>query len=206
MSQNSLDDFIPIVGILTAGADIIEQILLRAKSEYHTQPIVPDLICELKTSDDDLSKVEYIGSTDVYMYAQKPYFVRTIFRDMEFASKHFKKLIRITYERDDLPELYHTHRIDLESKTIEECQQEFNDRMRQLLAQTTKFQIDKFIEFDNDILFLTWKDIFYGDFDKLIFKLAEFTGIRIAKFDSEDLLLWREETEERIFYSKQIFK
>ena len=59
---NSLDDFLPIVGSGAAGAFIIEQLLLRAKSEYHTQPIISDIICDIPTAEPDSTKIDFIES------------------------------------------------------------------------------------------------------------------------------------------------
>jgi hypothetical protein len=144
--------------------------------------------------DSDEKKIDYLLSYDVETYKIKPYYSLGHIVDLSLITKNFKRSIRITYDTDDIELLTKT----FIGKYVSDSKNLARNKLS-IFIPSTKFQLTKnstnFVYEKNDnVLCISWKNIYHDDPSILIDMLHGFTNIPLANFSVDQLLQWREVT------------
>lgn len=138
----------------------------------------------------DQDKIEHVLTTPI-VGTMKPYFVPMHMSDIDLARKHFDKSIRITYESSDIEQLavlyllkYHIDVEDIDPNKYTRKVTKRIDFLQQYLPLFSEL-------LDQNILCVSWKDLFLNDMEVLIAKLSGFAGIPASNFNRESIIRWR---------------
>ena len=201
-----LEDVIPITYMGGTGGVFLCHFLVSAKrnvqdiielSEHgnaHTNCLT-DIVAPMHgVRKPDIIKIDYLIDQIQQVKNQnieKPYYTFAHLTDINLINLHFKKSIRITYERDDIDEItnvfYGKYCYDWVKKV----------EPKQLYKTGLVFNLNKFTKVENmpNILFISWKEYLRGNIDDLIYKLSIFTDINVENFSKESLIHWRNKTQ-----------
>jgi hypothetical protein len=124
----------------------------------------------------------------------KPYYTLGHIVDSQLITKNFKKSIRITYDKDDIDLLTNI----FIGKYVSDSKNLVRNKLS-IFIPATKFQLVKnstnFVyEHHDNVLYVSWKNIYHDNPSILIDKLHKFTDIPMANFSVDQLLQWREVT------------
>ena len=144
--------------------------------------------------DSDEKKIDYFLAYNISTDKIKPYYTLGHVIDSQLIIKNFKKSIRITYDSDDIELLTNVFigKYASDSKNLVKSK-------LSIFVPSTKFQLVKnnanFVYAqNNDVLCVSWKNIYHDDPTVLIDKLHKFTNIPYKNFSVDQLLYWRKVT------------
>jgi hypothetical protein len=144
--------------------------------------------------DSDEKKIDYLLSYNIAKDKIKPYYTLGHIVDLNLITKKFKKSIRITYDNDDIDLLTNI----FIGKYVSDSKNLVRTKLS-IFIPTTKFQLVKnstnFVYEQNDnLLCVSWKNVYHDKPQILINKLHKFTDIPAINFSVDQLLEWREAT------------
>jgi hypothetical protein len=147
----------------------------------------------------DEQKVKYILEAEPYVDSVEPYITISHIVDLKLVQTNFDKVIRITYDLEDIDEICCTHigkfSYDEKLQTRLYSQKECNLRKLSLKLEQKLYTNE--VIYPN-VLYVSWKDLYKNDTQNLIEKLSNFTGFPIINFNLENLNNWRTATKEGI--------
>jgi hypothetical protein len=201
------EDIIPISFMSGTGGNFLCHFIISAKindnhnvsfSKYgNAHSGIRDLEMLPKGGLVDQDKIlDYIFSQTIKPNSIKPYYTPAHLVDINLINATFKKSIRITYDFDDVPELY---KVCYGKTTIDS-----SNPSNVVAYQPTKLiyykysTIFKKIENMSNVLFVSWKELFKGNIDDLTNKISTFTHINSDNFSKETLVNWRNITQNAI--------
>lgn len=118
--------------------------------------------------------------------------------DTDILLNNFEKVIQITYEESDIPDIsllfvfeYLPDNIKLSTNATA------NDNMNYITNFTT--DID-----NSSLLRVTWKELYKDNIDNLITKLSDFLNLSVDKFKVNEILEWRKRTYNNIEHIKTL--
>ncbi len=146
----------------------------------------------------ELDKIKMVLELPRTDDAIKPYYYPVHIFDLALISKYFAKAITIKFDTDDINELscVYLGKWYIDSST---SYTESSDLLQTKLIIKSWF--DKQLrEYPNkksfqNILYVSWKELFKGNIDDLITKLSTFTDIDAENFSKESLIHWRNKTQ-----------
>ena len=111
-----ISDIIPITFMGGTGGAMLTQLLIKAKnldfsdiilSEHgHAHSNYQDFtICEFGVTNPDMHKIKHVLNSDV-IGKYPPYFISLHLKDLELSKKYFNKIIRITYDNNDISDIF----------------------------------------------------------------------------------------------------
>ena len=144
--------------------------------------------------DSDEKKIDYLLSYDIATDKIKPYYTLGHIVDSQLITKNFKKSIRITYDKDDIDLLTNI----FIGKYVSDSKNLVRNKLS-IFIPATKFQLVKnstnFVyEQHDNVLYVSWKNIYHDNPSILIDKLHKFTDIPVINFSIDQLLQWRDTT------------
>jgi hypothetical protein len=200
------NDIIPITFAGGTGGAMLTQLLIKAKkldfsditlskngnAHSNLEDIEP---CTLGIPNSDIDKITHIMNANV-LGKVAPYFVSLHLKDLNMFSKYFNKIIRITYEDDDVEDLAYIfvmkNNVDIGEITDLDYLTKFNQRKLFLKMYQPYF---KHLESNDNILYVRWKEIYNGNESELINTLADFTSIPKINFNENLINNWRHVTK-----------
>ena len=139
----------------------------------------------------DLDKIKYIFSQLPLSGLEKPYYTAAHLANISTINSYFVRSIRITYDIDDILNIakvfYGKFIIDGErhKKSIKNISAEHYHWLEEF----------SFKENMTNVLFISWKELLYGNVIDLISKISIFTNIDKDRFLAESLTHWRNKTQ-----------
>ena len=128
-----------------------------------------------------------------------PYFISTHLTDLSLLTSNFDKVIRITYDRDDIDELVNVYIgkvcFDVFDRDIVLAKRRGVMHMLYMINAAESFSSGTSTD---SILFISWKTIFHGNSAKLIKILSNFTKINKSQYNVDLVDAWKEKTRECI--------
>lgn len=147
----------------------------------------------------DIDKINHINeSLKNIQDIQKPYYTSAHISDIDLVNSYFKRHIKITYEMNDINEVVPASlgkfHIDTENKNEEDLYKYLAD-IKWITMRYNKFfkNTDK-----ENVLCVSWKELYHSDPAIIIDKLNLFTDIPKENFSIEQLLIWRDTTKKCI--------
>lgn len=215
---------IPISYYSGTGGNFLRAFITDAKYNNHTNielsqfgnahTYIKDFpIRGFNLEDDDTDKLVAILNTKPITDSESPYYVQTHITNMDMLIKNFHRNIRIVFDEDDFLDIFYiflgkimndimniTHgpTIDL---TVDKLDKYF------LIHRRAKhnFGIKKYHRcFQNDnkenVLYISFNDLLRGNIEILIYNISKFTEIPTQHFNVNNLIRWRELTNNCIKY------
>ena len=208
---------IPITYLGGTGARFLTYFLTCAKLNRFEEPTLSEhgsahfgLFKEIGTSPwgieerTSLEHIKWIQHKPISEYSE-PVFVTAHILDLELALEHFDKVIRLTYDEDDMDEINHVFlgKFALDDFKIKKTPNEFLIfRMPTYIRLHEHFKRKP--ELEPRVLFLSWKEMYHLDLDIIITKMHEFTGIPKANFNLDAFNHWRKVTREGVEHVKSL--
>jgi hypothetical protein len=149
----------------------------------------------------DMDKINYILNESNVTTSVKPYYTALHVNHLNLLGAYFKRFIRITYDLDDVDEVAKVflgkHGVDCFNikPTPIQLKFYFNKDKDLILKGCENFSYDRDYP---DALFVSWKELYFGDVHSLIYKLHKFTNIPKENFNVESLTEWRNATRNGI--------
>jgi hypothetical protein len=141
----------------------------------------------------DFLKIKFILNAPPTVDAVKPYYTASHMWDLALASNHFKKIIKITYDLDDVVEL---SKVMFGKWYLTSIFKDNKSRTPAMFEHSLKRYSYRFKEEDiPNVLFISWKELFKGDTSELINKISKFTDIDRDNFLIGSLTEWRNKTQ-----------
>jgi hypothetical protein len=146
----------------------------------------------------ELDKIKMISELSIAEGAIKPYYYPVHIFDLALISNYFAKAITITFDTDDIDELSCVYlgkwyvdasRQYTDASNLSENKSIFKSWFYKQLREYPNKQ-----SFQN-ILCVSWKELFKGNIDELITKLSIFTNIDSQQFSKETMINWRDKTQ-----------
>jgi hypothetical protein len=151
--------------------------------------------CPLGVNDSDIEKIKHITTSNVIGPMTPPYFLSIHLKDLTLAKQYFNKIIRITYTKDDILDLAYIfvmkNRVDINSMD-EKLLYKVIERKVFLGRNISHF---KQLASDDNVLYVTWEEIYNGNVTELINRLADFTSLPNVNFNENTINHWRELTK-----------
>lgn len=145
-----------------------------------------------KTPDEE--KIEFLLDQIPSIGAIKPYVALAHIVDLELAQKAFYKVIRITYDLDDIDELVPNYL----GKFYLDQEQNKTVTPKDVNLRQLAFKLDHklFTEAKNypNVLYVTYKELAHIDSDVLNKKLSNFLNLDVDAFNVDNLIAWRRAT------------
>lgn len=150
----------------------------------------------------DQPQIDWLLSRTPDASISKPYYTCAHIYDMNLINDNFEKSIRITYDLDDVSDIttvfYKKWAMDSfrPSYAFRWCRANPNYIHEKIL-----FNQENFPKFSNmektmqNVLFVSWKELFKENTDDLIKKISTFTNINFDNFSKESLNYWRTKTQ-----------
>jgi len=196
------------------GGNILTQFLIKAKnldfsdillSEHgnahgNRHEIDISTFCKMGVVYSDMEKIKNIMNATRFSNTVAPYFIPTHLVNMAIFKNYFNKIIRITYTEDDILDLAYVYFMkyymdiygsnEWLSMFIEDSDRDIKS------SYSFKLFLPYFKQFpsDDNILYVTWEEIYKGDIDELINRLSGFTDIPKINFNKNMISNWRQIT------------
>jgi hypothetical protein len=201
-----ISEVIPITYAGGTGGAMLSQFLIKAKnsdfsdislSEHgHAHWNDPDIeYCGLGVNHSDMEKITHLANAKRFGKTS-PYFSAMHLVNIELCKTYFDKIIRITYTKNDILDLSY---IFVMKNLIDIGKENKDDELLIALNKRTKLLTNKLSYFnhapsDDKILYVAWDEIYNGDVQKLINRLADFTDIQNTNFNEVTIKNWRQLT------------
>lgn len=200
------EDIIPITYMGGTGGQFLCHFIISAKTKTCDSSIfstsgnahfgLKDIIAPaLGMKDPDIEKIKIItDSSNIIENSIKPYYTISHASDIELLLSYFKKVIRIIYDNNDIPELlktYYGKYLQDDLSTTMDFESFARNYNYTLIYWSQKF---KHIDSAN-ILCISWKELVRGDTTDLINRISTFTEIDNNNFSIPMLQEWRDKTE-----------
>jgi hypothetical protein len=151
--------------------------------------------CSLGLADPDIDKIAHVMNSSV-IGKTSPYFLSLHLLNMSLAKNYFNKIIRITYTKNDILDLAYIfimkNSIDIEQLKSDELLPKLNQRKKFLANKLSYFNQ---LSSDDNVLYITWEEIYNGNVHELINRLADFTNIPNINFNEGIIDSWRQLTK-----------
>lgn len=201
-----ISDVIPITFMGGTGGAMLATWLIKAKHLDYSNLILSEHghahlnrqdfeNCPLGVSDSDAEKLKHIINSTNNIGKIPPYFLSIHLKDLTLAKQYFNKIIRITYTNNDI--------LDLSYIFVMKNIIDINLEDKELLPKVIKRKI--FLEkntshfnklsSDDNILYISWEEIYNGNVTELINRLADFTDISKINFNENLINNWRHVTK-----------
>jgi hypothetical protein len=199
-------DIIPVTYAGGSGGAMLTQFLIKAKnldfsdielSEHgHAHWNKQDVNnCMLGDGHPDIDKITHLMTAEKYGKIP-PYFVPIHLVDMQLSKIYFNKIIRITYTSNDMLDLIYIfvmkNSVDILQLTDSDLLPRLNERHWLLKHKLPYFNQ---LQSDDNILYVSWQEIYNGDVHDLINRLADFTNIPKINFNEGIITKWRQLTK-----------
>ena len=207
----NLHEVIPITYMSGTGGNFLCHLIVSAKRKVKT---IPELsrygnihVACIKDipgpphgiNVDDQIKLNWLKNCPCPDHALSPYYTAAHIKNPNILREYFKKSIRITFDSDDISTV---SSVFLGKYFIDEMKVDVTDLSSYKCLITNKLtSMLPFFKKDaslGTILFISWKELFNGEVDALLYKLSEFTGIDSTEFSTDALSHWRDKTRECI--------
>lgn len=215
--MNSHRKIIPITYLGGTGARFLTYFLTCAKLNKFEEPKLSEhgsahfgLFKELGTTPWGIEErtsaehIEWIESKSIENY-DEPLFVTAHILDLDLALEHFDKVIRLTYDEDDMDEINHVFlgKFGLDDFKIKKTPNEFLIfRMPTYIRLHPNFT--RRPELEPRVLFVSWKEMYHYDLDVIITKLHHFTEIPKNNFNADAFNHWRNVTRLGVEHVKSL--
>lgn len=207
----NLHEVVPITYMGGTGGNFLCHLIVSAKRKIKTIPELSrygnshiacfkDIIGPPHGIDeDDLVKLDWLINCSYPDYTSSPYYTAAHIKNANLLSEHFKKSVRITFDSDDIISVSSAF---LGKYFVDEMKIDLNNissykslAMNKLTSSLPFFQKDESL---STTMFISWKELFNGNAETLIYKLSEFTEINSTDFSTDALMHWRDKTKECI--------
>lgn len=136
--------------------------------------------------------IEHILAQQPENLDNAPFFVTAHILDLDLALETFEKVIRVTYDEDDMDEINKVFlgKFGLDDYKIKMTPKDFLVfRMKSYVRLKPYFT--RRPELEPRVLFVSWKELVHSDATTFIKKLSDYTNIPSENFNLENLLHWR---------------
>jgi hypothetical protein len=188
--------------IVSAKKNIKDTVQLSPYGNAHDYGMRDFVKTSLKIIGPDIDKINFILNQSVLTSdAVEPYYTSTHVVNLKLATTHFAKVIRITYDLDDTPDL---SKVMFGKWYIDVCNQppadeNANTATPASLEIVLRVYANRFKKEDfPDVLFISWKELFKGNIEELVNKISSFTNIDSNNFSISSLTHWRNKTQQCI--------
>lgn len=204
MEYKKTSEIIPITFIHGTGGNFLCSFIVAAKNNNQSTfvlsrygnmhenalkdiPTQPHAIEHL-----DTSKIHDIFSINT-VKLNTPYYTASHIVDLQLIQNYFNKSIRIIYKDTDIDEINHAYmgKFWLDQKNYKKD----ISMLYRINANTLNKYQSKFNKQSIDnVLFISWENLYHNDPNFLIENISKFTGINESNFNINNLHLWREKT------------
>lgn len=197
-------DIVPVTFIHGTGGNFLCSFIVAAKNNNQSPFILSDhgnmhenALKDIPTKpysveQSDQVKIDSIFNTEIAS-TYSPYYTASHIVDLQLLQTYFARSIRITYENTDIPEVSYAYmgKFWMDQKSYKK---DISNLYKMNVISLTKYQPKFSKQLIDDVLFISWNDLYVGDMSSLIQKISNFTLIDKNNFNINTLCLWREKT------------
>lgn len=202
--QHKSSEIIPITFIHGTGGNFLCSFIIAAKNNnqlpfvlsYHGnmhENSLKDIPTEPTSIENlDQLKIDSIIKGKI-MVDISPYYTSSHVSDLQLLQNYFERSIRITYENADILEISSAYigKFWLDQKSYKK---DINVLHKMSINTLNKYQPKFYEQLIDNVLFISWGTLLYGESSVLVEKLSNFTQIPIENFNIDNLYHWRERT------------